>query len=455
MSRAILELIKPSADMAKVLKALGLSGRQLISKYGLSGGLEQIRLQAIKSKVPFQDLFGRVEGLRYALQVTGPNAKGFATEMDRMAHSAGMTAKQFDARAQGFNYQLGVLKANVQDAGITIGTALLPKLTEMAQKAADFLRGHQQDVKDFATSLADGFEKAATWAEKLDWGAIAGAVKGIAGFAKGIAEGFMAMPMEAKELLLGLYGLNKLSGGAVVNVGVDITKGIGGGLFQQFFGRGSPANPMWVKSVGGIGGGGGLPGGPAVPGGAAAGALIDTFLAAGLVTAIGAAAMAFFFDYLPETFKTKGPLPTYQTPIGPLTPGTSPTNLIHQGNPNIYNLLNQAKTPVSAPVPVKLASVDEQMFRDQDNAQQAWVKRQLLAADTASERIGTLHSQLQTLNTETTRIANKREENRLTARLTIPITVNNYGHGPEAGSTVRKAVVRQGSIVLAGQMGIS
>ncbi len=283
MQRAITELIKPGPALTKVLEGLGTTGAKLIKKDGLAGALEAVRVEAQKLKIPFQDLFGRKEAYLFALQTTGPNAAGFAAELDRIGHSAGMTAKQFDERAQGFNYQLGVLKANVQDAGITIGTALLPRLTEMAQKVSSFLRDHQDDIKHFADDLAKGFEKAAAWAEKIDWSAIAGAARGLVGFGKGLAEAFMSMPADAKTLLLGLYGLNKLSGGAVVNIGVDLAKGGLGTLFNQFLGRGSPGNPMFVVPVGG-GLGGGLGGG--VP---AAGAPVA---AAGLGPIAGGLALA-------------------------------------------------------------------------------------------------------------------------------------------------------------------
>jgi hypothetical protein len=51
-----------------------------------------------------------------------------------------MTNKQFDERAQGFNFQLGRLKANAKDAGITIGTALLPKITPAGVRDQQGLR---------------------------------------------------------------------------------------------------------------------------------------------------------------------------------------------------------------------------------------------------------------------------------------------------------------------------
>lgn len=286
MNRAIVELSKPKGDMAKVLKALGESGTQLISQHGLAGALQIVRDQAAKMKIPFIDLFGRIEAYKFALQTTGTNQAGFAAEMDRIAHSAGMTSRQFDERAQGLNYQLGVLKANVQDAGITIGSALLPQLTDLATQAADFLRGHQQDVADFAKSLAGGFRDAVAWAKRLDWGAIGDALRGLAGFGKALAEGFMGMPTEVKAILLGLFGANRLTGGAVVKVGVDLAGGLAGAL-SKAVGSGLAGaglgklfvQPVFVTNPGF--GAGGLPGAAGLPG--AGGSLLGTVMKVALV----------------------------------------------------------------------------------------------------------------------------------------------------------------------------
>lgn len=260
MARSIIELQKPSAALSKLQKELGVNFADVAREKGLAVALEQMRVAAEKAGVPFIELFGRVEAYKFALQTTGPNQAGFAAEMVKIGNSAGATSKQFDERAQGLNFQMARLKANVQDAGITIGTALIPKLADLAKKAADFLSANRGAVESFGRDLASGLESAVHWAEKLDWKGIALAVKGLGSFAKSLAEGFMAMPTEAKELLLGLYGLNKLSGGAVINIGLDVTKGVLG----QFLARGSMINPMFVVPMGGGLGG---PGGPVLPGG--------------------------------------------------------------------------------------------------------------------------------------------------------------------------------------------
>jgi len=263
MNRAIVELIKPNKDLIDLQKTTKTNFADMAREKGLVVALEAMRVAADKAGVPFQTLFGRLEGYKFALQTTGPAFNNYIAELGRVDDSTGMAAKQAAERQQGFSYQLDRLKANVHDVGITIGNYLLPPLADLSKELADFLAGHQDELKKFGENLGSGVRDAVKWFKSLDWNAIALGLRTAAGFVQSLVGAFGALPTETKGLLLGLYGLNKLSGGAVINIGVDLLKGAGGGLFQQFLGRGSPANPMWVTSVGGLGGGaaGGLGGG--------------------------------------------------------------------------------------------------------------------------------------------------------------------------------------------------
>lgn len=259
MNRAIVELIKPNKALKDLQDQTKTSFADVARQKGLVVALEEMRVAAQKAGVPFADLFGRLEGYKFALQTTGPAFNNYIAELGRVDNSTGMAAKQAAEREQGFAFQLKRLQTNIHDAGITIGNYLLPPLADLSQSLSDFLAGHQDELKKFGENLGIGVKNAVMWFKSLDWSAIAAGLKSAAGFVQSLVGAFASLPTETKGLLLGLYGLNKLSGGAVVNIGVDLFKGVGGGLFQQFLGRGSVANPMFVVPVGG-GLGGGLPG---------------------------------------------------------------------------------------------------------------------------------------------------------------------------------------------------
>lgn len=262
MQRAIVSLMKPLPELEKAQKKLGVTFTEEVRKKGLVPALQELRDYADKNKIPLLELLGRIEAVKFVLQTTGPNAKGFAKELDNITDSAGMAAKQMAERQQGLNYQLDVLKANVKDAGITIGSALIPPLVELSKDLTAFLQGHQPEIKAFGQNLARAFKDGVTWAKSLDWKAIGSALKTAAGAAKGLVDAFMTAPAWLQQAVVTGWGLNKLTGGALSNIGGDIAKGIAGSLGSRFLDRGSSAaNPLWVQSVGGIGGPGGGPGG--------------------------------------------------------------------------------------------------------------------------------------------------------------------------------------------------
>lgn len=252
MQRAILSVVAPGKTMGKVLKAIGSSGADLIAKKGLGGALEIIRKKAGELGIAFDnDLFGRVEGFKYALQTTGPNAAAFATELDKVNHSAGMTGKQFDVRSQGLNYQLARLKANVDDAAITIGSELLPIIGDLAAQGTDWLGGHQAEIKAFAQDLAAGIRDAVEWGKQLDWDAIAAALRSGADAAKTIVETFLGLPAPIQQLLAGGFVANKVTGGAVM----DLV-----GLGTRLALRQMNVTAGVVNVSGGVGGAGGVGG---------------------------------------------------------------------------------------------------------------------------------------------------------------------------------------------------
>ncbi len=196
----------------------------------------------------------------------------------------------FAAAGQTATGKFASLADAIDDAQQSLATAFLPTLTEVAGTLATFLRDPATiaAIKNFGRELAGGFKAAFDWVRKLDFASIGNALKTAAGFAGTLIGKFMDAPDWLKTAVITGWGLNKISGGALTNIGGDILKGIGG----EFFSRGSPLNPMFVKDVGGIGGAlGGLAGGAgevAAGGGIAAG-ILTVGLSAGTLAALGVA----------------------------------------------------------------------------------------------------------------------------------------------------------------------
>jgi hypothetical protein len=147
----------------------------------------------------------------------------------------------------------------IGDLQVKIGVGLLPTITELVTSLTGWVTTHGPEIQTF-------FRNGVNTAK-----AIGGAVVGIVG---GIAKIWDGIPEPLKDLLIKGFVAEKtanfLFGFSPAKLAVGLVGGalggIGKGIFGSLFARGSsPANPMWVATVGG--GLGGVPGGGAGAGG--------------------------------------------------------------------------------------------------------------------------------------------------------------------------------------------
>ncbi len=173
--------------------------------------------------------------------------------------------------------KIQIFQNNLRLAGTAIGDALLPPLTDLLTDLTKWIQGHGPQVKQFGQDMAKALRNVISWAKNLDWEAIGGALHMAVSAGKGLIDAFLGAPDWLKTAVITGWGLNKLTGGAVVDILGSLTKGV----FENVFARGSSsANPMWVTSATGFGGGGG--------GGAPGGGGMST-----LVNSLGTAVAAY------------------------------------------------------------------------------------------------------------------------------------------------------------------
>jgi len=253
VNRAIIELLKPGPELVKVLDGLGeTSFEASLKQKGLVQTLEDVRVEAEKQGIPFQDLFGRLEAYKFALATTGPNQAKFIAEQKAMASATGEVNAQFSERAQGLNFQLGKLKAAAQNAGITIGQALIPKLVPLVEKLSTFINENQGKIAEFGQKLADGLGAFADKIQTTDFSGIIDGLKLLGEVGKKVVDIFLSLPPGVQGALVAGLAINKLSGG-LIGQGIG---NVAGGLLKIAFARGAtPALPLYVQQVGGgIGG---------------------------------------------------------------------------------------------------------------------------------------------------------------------------------------------------------
>ncbi len=134
--------------------------------------LQRLRLAAKEADIPFGDLFGSVEALQSAMQITGGQADRFAQELFNAQNSAGAAEAAFAEMEKGLTRAWERIKVKVQNGLITLGLQVLPQLAGALDKlspvvdrafgafqtavpiAIDALRPFGEKVREIAGDLA-------------------------------------------------------------------------------------------------------------------------------------------------------------------------------------------------------------------------------------------------------------------------------------------------------------
>ncbi len=136
MNRAMVELQKPNADLQGLMDKTHLNFAKIAGEKGLVVALETMRKAAEENGVPFQNLFGRLEGFKFALATTGPNFATYGAELEKMHNANGTAAAQAEERMGTFNRQVAILGNTFGDLLISVGGPLLPAFTALVSAIA-------------------------------------------------------------------------------------------------------------------------------------------------------------------------------------------------------------------------------------------------------------------------------------------------------------------------------
>jgi TP901 family phage tail tape measure protein len=104
---AMKALITPKKQMIELIEKTGYaSGVALIQAKGFAGSLQLISEKAGGSIETLAAAYGRVEGLKASLALTGKNAKMAAEDLDAVANKAGAMGKAFEEINKSFSRQM-------------------------------------------------------------------------------------------------------------------------------------------------------------------------------------------------------------------------------------------------------------------------------------------------------------------------------------------------------------
>lgn len=152
MNAAVFELNKPSAELAKLIKAAGFeTGRTMLATLGFVGTMEALNRVSRESNVILSDTFLGRQAAAAVITLTGNNMQELISIQNELKNSTGEMGRSFDEQAKSFDFQVKKFMATLQELLILIGQHLLPILI-------DFMEGVKPVIEGFS-NLDEGTQK--------------------------------------------------------------------------------------------------------------------------------------------------------------------------------------------------------------------------------------------------------------------------------------------------------
>lgn len=133
---SVIALQKPSADMEKIFKKLGVTtGNELIEKFGtLGSSYAAINEQSQKLGLNNAKVWRSSEALAAVTSITGATNESYTKTLESMNDSTDSLSEAFDKQAATMSAQAQIAKNNISVLAITIGQKLLPVISNIFKK---------------------------------------------------------------------------------------------------------------------------------------------------------------------------------------------------------------------------------------------------------------------------------------------------------------------------------
>lgn len=156
LKASIVSLQKPSAEMEKVFKKLGVTtDKELISKFGglvggfdaVNGAIEEMGLNSAKT-------WRSTEALGAVTSLTGATNEAYLTTLKSMTNGVDDLSTAYDKQAKTGKAQMQIAKNNMQSLAITLGKTLIPIITQLVEAITPVLKSFQTWAKNNKGTLA-------------------------------------------------------------------------------------------------------------------------------------------------------------------------------------------------------------------------------------------------------------------------------------------------------------
>jgi TP901 family phage tail tape measure protein len=160
---AIVALQKPTKDMEKVFKRLGVTNeKEIIEKFGGTvGAFEAVNKAAGQMGIRVSKVWSSVEASAAVTSLLGATNKAYTDTLHEMVGGANAVDAAFDKQAQTGKAAMQLAKNNIEALTVTIGTQLIPIITSLIQKVSptiqqftDWAQANKGTIKTIVTVAA-------------------------------------------------------------------------------------------------------------------------------------------------------------------------------------------------------------------------------------------------------------------------------------------------------------
>jgi len=237
--------VDPSGAMAAFV-----GGLAKLDKFELAATLKKAGITNVRDIQAIQALAQNTDMLSDALGVSDNAWKTNTALVD-------VSDKRFNT----LRGHLATFRNSILDAAVTVSEGMNPAIGRAVERLRELLLlpTSQADLRNLGKDIGEAIDK-------INWQSVIDGAKTLVGIIKTAVDIIRQIPPEITAGIIGFGAINRISGGLIGQGIGDIMGGAARAGISQIFGRGSPANPMWVRVVGGgLGAGGGA--GPAAGGG--------------------------------------------------------------------------------------------------------------------------------------------------------------------------------------------
>jgi TP901 family phage tail tape measure protein len=126
LERVLLSLIHPTSALNDLYHQWGFeTGQQAIAQLGLAGVIQKVTQAAGGNADKLFQLTGDVRGLRGMLALGANDGALFTQQLQQFGDVTGQTQKALEEQSKSLGYQLGIMKNELDDAGIALAKGFL------------------------------------------------------------------------------------------------------------------------------------------------------------------------------------------------------------------------------------------------------------------------------------------------------------------------------------------